>query len=71
MQITMSPFYWVGFVLWALWWKFYDESQVRLAITTSVASVLMKTTYVYSAVAFTYAPAVVSGLMLVHVSATG
>lgn len=70
MQITLSPFYWVGFVFWALWWKFHDEARTRLAIATSVASVLMKTTYVYSAVAFTYIPAVLSGLVLVHISAT-
>lgn len=68
MQDTFSPIYWLGFISWALWWKFHEEGHAKMTLALSIASVLLKTAYMYINVAFTYIPAVFSGLVYVYIS---
>ena len=68
MQNTFSPIYWAGFGCWALWWKYHEQRNPRMTLVLSIASLLLKTTYMYLYVAFTYIPAVFSGLALVYIS---
>ena len=68
MQDTFSPIYWLGFGTWAFWWKFHEQRSPRMTLLLSIASVLLKTTYLYLNVAFTYTPAVFSGLAYVYIS---